>query len=74
MRSTNWRTFMPRVEAMRIAVGALLSGSCLLAVVVGAGAETEFVNMLGYNFALESDGNQYNKYYVQSVTVRKGSE
>jgi hypothetical protein len=27
--------------------------------------------MWAYNFTLESDGNVYNKYYVQSVTVRK---
>ena len=33
--------------------------------------DAEFVNFWGYNFALESDGNQYNKYYIQSVTVTK---
>lgn len=32
--------------------------------------DPQFVNYWGYNFALESDGNQYNKYYLQSVTVR----
>jgi polysaccharide biosynthesis protein PslG len=33
--------------------------------------DARFVNYWGYNFALESDGSQYNKYYLQSVTVRK---
>jgi hypothetical protein len=33
--------------------------------------DAEFVGMWGYNFALESDGNIYNKYYIKSVTVRK---
>ena len=33
--------------------------------------DPQFVNYWGYNFALESDGNQYNKYYLQSVTVTK---
>lgn len=33
--------------------------------------DPQFVNYWGYNFALESDGNQYNRYYLQSVTVRK---
>jgi hypothetical protein len=33
--------------------------------------DPQFVSMWGYNFALESDGNQYNKYYIQSVTVTK---
>jgi hypothetical protein len=33
--------------------------------------DAQFVNYWGYNFALESDGNQYNKYYIQSVTVTK---
>jgi hypothetical protein len=33
--------------------------------------DAQFVNFWGYNFALESDGNQYNKYYIQSVTVTK---
>jgi hypothetical protein len=36
--------------------------------------DAEFVGMWGYNFALESDGNVYNKYYIQSVTVRKLKE
>ncbi len=31
----------------------------------------QFVNYWGYNFVLESDGNTYNKYYIQSVTVTK---
>lgn len=30
-----------------------------------------FVNYWGYNFALESDGNVYNRYYLRSVEVRK---
>ena len=33
--------------------------------------DAEFVGMWAYNFALESDGNVYNKYYIQSVTVKK---
>lgn len=33
--------------------------------------DPQFVNYWGYNFALESDGNKFNKYYIQSVTVRK---
>ena len=33
--------------------------------------DAQFVGFWGYNFALESDGNQYNKYYIQSVTVTK---
>ena len=33
--------------------------------------DAQFVNYWGYNFALESDGNQFNKYYIQSVTVEK---
>jgi hypothetical protein len=33
--------------------------------------DAEFVGMWAYNFALESDGNVYNKYYIKSVTVRK---
>lgn len=36
--------------------------------------DAQFVNYWGYNFALESDGNQYNKYYLQSVTVTKRGE
>ncbi|HSI64699.1 MAG TPA: hypothetical protein VLE43_16340, partial [Candidatus Saccharimonadia bacterium] len=36
--------------------------------------DAQFVNYWGYNFALESDGSQYNKYYLQSVTVTKRSE
>jgi hypothetical protein len=27
--------------------------------------------MWGYNFSLDSDGNQFNKYDIQSVTVTK---
>ncbi|NBV21663.1 MAG: hypothetical protein EBS05_07045 [Proteobacteria bacterium] len=33
--------------------------------------DAQFVNYWGYNFALESDGNKYNQYYLQSVTVTK---
>ena len=33
--------------------------------------DPQFVSMWGYNFTLSSDGNQYNKYDIQSVTVRK---
>jgi hypothetical protein len=33
--------------------------------------DDEFVSMWGYNFSLDSDGNQYNKYDIQSVTVKK---
>ncbi len=36
--------------------------------------DAQFVNYWGYNFALESDGNQYNKYFLQSVTVTKRAE
>ncbi len=34
-------------------------------------SDAQFVNYWGYNFALESDGNKFNKYYLQSVTVTK---
>jgi hypothetical protein len=33
--------------------------------------DPEFVNYWGYNFTLNSDGNKFNKYYIQSVTVKK---
>ena len=33
--------------------------------------DDEFVSMWGYNFSLNSDGDQYNKYDIQSVTVTK---
>jgi hypothetical protein len=33
--------------------------------------DAQFVNMWGYSFALNSDGNKLNKYFVQSVTVEK---
>ena len=36
--------------------------------------DAQFANYWGYNFALESDGNQYNKYFLQSVTVTKRSK
>jgi hypothetical protein len=36
--------------------------------------DPQFVNYWGYNFSLASDGNEYNKYYVQSVTVTKLTE
>lgn len=31
----------------------------------------QFVSYWGYNFSLVSDGNQYNRYFIQSVSVRK---
>ncbi|MCX7006830.1 MAG: hypothetical protein NTY53_06220 [Kiritimatiellaeota bacterium] len=34
-------------------------------------SDAQFVNYWGYNFSLVSDGNQYNKYFIQSVTVTK---
>ncbi len=36
--------------------------------------DPQFVNYWGYNFSLVSDGNVYNKYYIQSVTVTKLDE
>jgi len=33
--------------------------------------DPQFVNYWGYNFSLVSDGNQYNRYLIQSVTVTK---
>jgi hypothetical protein len=36
--------------------------------------DPQFVNYWGYNFSLVSDGNQFNKYYIQSVTVTKGAK
>jgi polysaccharide biosynthesis protein PslG len=33
--------------------------------------DPQFVNYWGFNFALESDGNQYNKYLIRKATVRK---
>ena len=33
--------------------------------------DAQFVNYWGYNFSLVSDGNTFNKYYLQSVTVTK---
>ena len=33
--------------------------------------DAQFVSYWGYNFCLESDGNKFNKYYLQSVTVKK---
>ncbi|MGC9942195.1 MAG: hypothetical protein ABSE48_10190 [Verrucomicrobiota bacterium] len=33
--------------------------------------DAQFVSMWGYNFSLDSDGNLYNKYDIQSVTVTK---
>ena len=33
--------------------------------------DAQFVSIWGYNFALDSDGNKFNKYYIQSVTVTK---
>jgi hypothetical protein len=36
--------------------------------------DPQFVNYWGYNFALESDGNTYNRYFLRSVEVRKGGQ
>lgn len=33
--------------------------------------DAQFVNMWGYSFALNSDGNKFNKYVIKSVTVEK---
>jgi hypothetical protein len=33
--------------------------------------DAQFVNMWGFNFSLESDGNKFNKYYIRSVTLTK---
>ena len=33
--------------------------------------DAQFTGKWGFNFSLDSDGNQYNKYYIQSVTVTK---
>lgn len=33
--------------------------------------DAQFVNYWGFNFNLESDGDKYNKYFIQSVTVKK---
>ena len=33
--------------------------------------DAQFVSMWGFNFSLDSDGNQYNKYDIQSVTLTK---
>lgn len=33
--------------------------------------DPQFVNYWGYNFALESDGDKYNRYLIKSVAVRK---
>jgi hypothetical protein len=33
--------------------------------------DAQFVNYWGYNFSLVSDGDVFNRYYLQSVTVRK---
>src|SRR4029079_1354802 len=33
--------------------------------------DPQFVNFWGSSSSLVSDGNQYNKYYIQSVTVTK---
>ncbi len=36
--------------------------------------DPQFVNYWGFNFLLESDGDQYNKYLIRRVTVRKLDE
>ena len=33
--------------------------------------DAHFVGMYGFHFSLDSDGNQFNKYVIQSVTVKK---
>ena len=33
--------------------------------------DAQFVGMYGFHFSLDSDGNQFNKYVIQSVTVKK---
>lgn len=33
--------------------------------------DPQFVNYWGYNFSLVSDGNTFNRYFLQSVTVKK---
>lgn len=33
--------------------------------------DPQFVNYWGYNFVLESDGNEYNKYFIKSIQVMK---
>ena len=33
--------------------------------------DAQFVSYWGYHFSLVSDGNKFNKYYIQSVTVTK---
>lgn len=36
--------------------------------------DPQFVNYWGYNFLLQSDGNEYNKYLIRKATVRKLAE
>src|SRR5206468_500096 len=33
--------------------------------------DPQFVSYWGFNFNLESDGDKFNKYFIQSVTVTK---
>ena len=33
--------------------------------------DAQFVNFWGFNFAFNSDGDKFNRYYIQSVTVTK---
>ncbi len=33
--------------------------------------DAQFIGMYGFHFSLDSDGNQFNKYVIQSVTVKK---
>jgi len=33
--------------------------------------DAQFVNYWGFNFSLNSDGNKFNKYFIQSATVTK---
>jgi hypothetical protein len=34
-------------------------------------ADAQFVGMYGFNFTFNSDGDRYNKYAIQNVTVTK---
>lgn len=36
--------------------------------------DAQFVNFWGFNFSFNSDGDKFNKYYIQSVTVTKVGE
>ena len=36
--------------------------------------DPQFVGKWGFNFSFDSDGNQFSKYHVRSVTVSKGGD